>query len=111
MRGSRFYKGRQKNQKTGLKRGLKRTKGRIGDETMSTSIKLFKIIPMPRLSVGGIMVYWYMGKSDGPFRINRTEIRNFKAFDLKKVWQMFKQKQIKLTEPFLKELKYFLKQK
>ena len=73
------------------------------------ALKLIKIIPMPNLSIGGIMVYWYMGSSDGPFRINKQEIKNFKAHDLKQIWRLYRQKKIKLTEPFIWELKYYLK--
>jgi len=76
---------------------------------INTLLKLIKSIPMPYLSIGQIMVYWYMGEHNGPFKINREEIRDFKTFELKKVWDGYKKGKIKLTDPFVKELDYFLK--
>ena len=32
-------------------------------------LKFYKILPMPKASTGGAMVYWYVGYSDGPFRL------------------------------------------
>ena len=78
---------------------------------IKTPLKLIKIISMPSSRVGGIMVYWYIGKHDGPFRLSKQEIKNFKALDLKKVWLLYRQKKIKLTDPFVNELKYYLKHK
>jgi len=89
-----------------LKEAQRELKEELG---ITASLKLFKIIPMPSLSVGGIIVYWYIGKHDGPFKINREEIRDFKDFNLKKVWGGYKRGKIKLTDPFVKELDYFLK--
>ena len=45
-------------------------------------LKFYKILPMPKASTGGAMVYWYVGYSDGPFRLEPTEVADFKAFDM-----------------------------
>ena len=75
---------------------------------IKTALKLYKIVPMPKLTVGGIMVYWCMGKSDGPFRINKTELKALKSFTLQDIRGKYIKGKIKLTEPFIKEIEMFL---
>ncbi len=101
-----FIRARAKTKPQILKEAQRELKEELG---ITANLKLFKIIPMPRLSIGGIVVYWYIGKYDGPFKINRKEIKNFRACDLKKVWADYCRKKIKLTDPFIKELNYYLK--
>ncbi len=101
-----FIQAGARSKKEILKDAKRELKEELG---ISTSLKLIKIVRMPSLTVGGIIVYWYIGKYYGPFKINHIEIKNFKAFDLKKVWLNYCKKRIKLTDPFVKELNYYLK--
>ncbi|MBI2356343.1 MAG: NUDIX domain-containing protein [Candidatus Doudnabacteria bacterium] len=100
-----FVRSGARTKKQILADALRELKEELG---IQVPLKLIKIIPMPGLSIGGIMVYWYIGKHDGQVKPNRQEIKNFKAFDLRKVWQLYNEKKMRLTEPFIEELKYFL---
>lgn len=89
-----------------LKEATREMKEEIG---LKIKIKLFKIFPLPMLKIGGMMIYWYFGKSEGPFKINRKELTKIKKFDINKLWNLYKLKKIQLTEPFIEELKYYFK--
>ena len=88
---------------------LEEAKRELSEElSIDTEITLFKILPMPDLSIGGIMVYWYIGQTDGPFVPNKVEISDFDAFDLQEVWALHQQNKINLVETFVRELSYYI---
>jgi len=101
-----FIRAGAKTKPAFLKEAQRELKEELG---ITTPLKLVKTIKMPGLTVGGIIVYWYIGKYEGPFKINREEIKDFGAFDLKEVWTDYCKEKIKLTDPFVKELDYFIK--
>lgn len=104
----------------GFVRSAYKTKDQIKQEALRelkeeigvvTDIKLIQIMPLRGLETGDMMVYWYFGKSDGPFKINKSEVADIKAFDLEEVWQMHLSGDIELARPYLRELKYYLNHK
>ena len=76
---------------------------------VEADIKLINIYLHRSQEIGGVMIYQYIGEHNGPFMINKDELKDFKAFDCCDIWDLYKKKKIKLTLPTIDELKYFIK--
>ncbi len=65
--------------------------------------------------IGGIMVYWCIGKYGGKncqnFKINKKEVKRVKAFTVEKILEKSRSGQIKLSNALVDELSIYLKEK
>jgi isopentenyldiphosphate isomerase len=101
-----FVKSGAKTKKAIMEDAKRELKEELG---VKADIKLKRIFLHQNKVVGGIMVYLFIGVHDGPFKIDAKELYKIKAFDIEEIWDLYKNKKIKLTTPTVDEIKYFLK--
>ena len=101
-----FIRSKYRNKTEIKKEALRELKEEIG---VVTDIKLIKIMPLRGLKTGDMMVYWYVGEYNGHFKLNFNEVADLKVFDIAEVWKMHLAKKIELTEPYIREIEFYLK--